>query len=352
VFYFCFTVDKRRVKCGKERMTTGTWPTNRRDAEYGKDMTAKNILVMGGAHIDRRGRISGTTAPGSSNPGSWFVEAGGGGFNAARNLARLGHAVRLISPRGGDSDGALVADAARAAGVEDSPFTFLDRSTPSYTAIIERDGNLVVALADMELYRLFSPRRLQQRAVREAMAAADLLVTDANLPAETLTAIAATAARDGKPVAGIAISPAKVPRFRDALGHLAFLFMNEAEARALTEEQPANAADWPLLLRRTGLKAGVVTRGKDETVAFDAHSSALLKPPTVDVIGDVTGAGDALASGFLVAWLSGKPLGESLRHGAAAAVVTVRSPLAVAENMSAATLGQSLDLVSEAKILS
>ena len=45
-------------------------------------MTGKTILVMGGAHVDRRGRIAGETAPGASNPGAWFVEAGGGGFNA------------------------------------------------------------------------------------------------------------------------------------------------------------------------------------------------------------------------------------------------------------------------------
>ena len=49
--------------------------------------------------------------------------------------------------------------------------------------------NLVIALADMELYRLFSPRRLQQRAMREAVAAAGFMLTDANLPAETLAAL-------------------------------------------------------------------------------------------------------------------------------------------------------------------
>lgn len=53
--------------------------------------------------------------------------------------------------------GEAVAEAARQAGVEDTPFTFLDRRTPSYTAILERDGNLVIALADMDLYKLFTP---------------------------------------------------------------------------------------------------------------------------------------------------------------------------------------------------
>ena len=312
-------------------------------------MTGKTILVMGGAHVDRRGRIAGETAPGASNPGAWFVEAGGGGFNAARNLSRLGRTVRLVSPRGGDADGAIVAAAAEAAGVEDTPFTFLDRATPSYTAIIERDGNLVIALADMELYRLFSPRRLRQRAMREAIAAAGLILTDANLPAETLAAMTAAAGAAGVPIAGIAISPAKVPRFQESLPALAFLFMNEAEARTLAGAAPEDPADWPKALRAAGLGAGVVTRGGRGVIAFDAQGAVLVTPPEAPALGDVTGAGDSLASGFLDAWMAGHDIGEALRRGVAAAAITVRSPLAVAEEMSQAALQAALSLVPEAE---
>lgn len=312
-------------------------------------MTGKTILVMGGAHVDRRGRIAGETTPGASNPGGWFVEAGGGAFNAARNLSRLGHAVRLVSPRGGDADGDIVAAAAAAAGIEDTPFTFLDRATPSYTAIIERDGNLVIALADMELYRLFSPRRLQQRAMREAVGAAGLILTDANLPAETLAAMMKAAAEARVPIAGIAISPAKVVRFEKNLSTLAFLFMNEAEARALTGAAPENPADWPKALRAAGLTAGVVTRGGRGVIAFDAKGAAIVTPPEIPALGDVTGAGDSLASGFVSAWLAGRNLGEALRHGVAAAAITVRSPRAVAEEMSQAALAAALSLVPQAE---
>lgn len=312
-------------------------------------MTDRTILVMGGAHVDRRGRIAGETAPGASNPGAWFVEAGGGAFNAARNLSRLGHRVRLVSPRGGDADGDIVAAAAAAAGVEDSPFIFLDRATPSYTAIIERDGNLVIALADMELYRLFSPRRIQQRAMREAIAAAAVILTDANLPAETLAAMCDAARDAGVPTAGIAISPAKVGRFQNCLPALSFLFMNEAEARTLTGADPENAADWPLALRATGLSAGVVTRGGKGVIAFDETRAALIVPPEIPALGDVTGAGDSLASGFLSAWMGGADIGQALRHGVAAATITVRSPLAAAEEMSQAALAAALSLVPEAE---
>lgn len=314
-------------------------------------MTEGEIAVFGGAHIDRRGRISGVTAPGSSNPGTWFEEAGGGGFNAARNLARLGHSVRMVSTRGGDAAGEMVTAAAAAAGVIDTPLTFLDRQTPSYTAIIENDGNLVIALADMDLYRLFSPRQLQRRALRDAIADSRLVLTDANLPEDTIAALVETASTEGRIVAGIAVSPAKVVRFGPSLPNLGFLFMNEAEARALTGNDSFDAEGWPPLLRAVGLKGGVVTRGGRAVVAFDHDAVCVATPPALPELADVTGAGDALASGFLSARLAGHGLDECLRHGMAAAGITLLSPLAASEQMSQANLEQALALVPAPQML-
>ena len=108
----------------------------------------------------------------------------------------------------------------------------------------------------------------------------------------------------------------------------------------------------PKALRATGLGAGVVTRGGRGVIAFDQESEALVVPPDIPALGDVTGAGDSLASGFLSAWTGGATICEALRHGVAAAAITVRSPLAVAEEMSRTALADALSLVPEAEILS
>lgn len=306
------------------------------------------VLVFGGAHLDRRGRISGQTVPGASNPGRWHEEAGGGGFNAARNLARLGHEVTMISPRGGDAEGEAVALAAEAAGVNDRPFVFLDRRTPTYTAIIENDGNLVIALADMDLYALFSPRRLAIRTVREALSDAELIITDANLPAETIAALGRTARGLGKPIAGIGISPAKVVRFRPSLQNFDFIFMNEAEAAALAgTARPADWRDWPRILKDTGLAAGAITRGGAEVIAWRGEDSAWLAPPPIDRIGDVTGAGDGFAAGFLHAISEGGGLAAALQAGVASARLALMSEKATAENLSRELLAETLALVPE-----
>lgn len=309
------------------------------------------ILVLGGAHIDRRGRISGTTAPGASNPGTWKEEAGGGAFNAARSLSRLGHMVTLISPRGGDAEGEAVAAAASAAGVIDRPFTFLDRRTPTYTAILERDGNLVIALADMDLYRLFSPRRLSVRAVRDAIEPAEFLLTDANLPEETLARLAQLARECGKPLAGIGISPAKVVRYQSLLENFDYIFMNEAEARALTGEDPADPLRWPLILRQVGLNGGAITRGRQAVIAWKGPQSACLQPPELSAIGDVTGAGDGFAAGFLHAILEGEALTTALSFGVASALLALSSEMATAENLTHELLMDTLALVPNAEIV-
>lgn len=310
------------------------------------------ILAIGGAHIDRRGRIFGDTKPGASNPGQWFEEVGGGVFNAACNLSRLGRSVRLIAPRGGDAAGQMVADAAERAGLDDRPVMFLDRATPSYTAILERDGNLVIALADMALYDAFSARRMRARSLRDSLTETHHVLADANLPADTLTVLAATCHAAGKGLSAIAISPAKVVKFARALPFLTHLFMNGAEAEAIADQRPEQPEDWPDLLRSKGLRGGSVTSGSGPTVVFDESSVAVIEPKPLEQIADVTGAGDAFAAGFLHARLSGAKLDEALRHGTASAAITLACPNATDENLSPEKLARQMALVAPARFLS
>ncbi len=306
---------------------------------------------MGGAHVDRRGKIDGDTRPGASNPGHWFEEAGGGAFNAARSLARLGHDVTLVSTRGGDAAGDLVAQAAATAGVTDRPIVFLDRKTPGYTAILERDGNLVIALADMDLYRLFTPRRLSVRRLQDDIAACDLVLCDGNLPEDTLCALGNMTKGLGILLFGIAISPAKVVRFRDCLPQLEGLFMNGAEASTLAKSAGPEPHASGTALQQAGLRCGVMTGGSGPALAWRATECVSVVPPAIDMISDVTGAGDALAAGFIHAWLGAASLSDCLRSGVALAGMTVRSRFATEENLTLPLLEQYLALVPEPRIL-
>ncbi|ESW96838.1 carbohydrate kinase [Mesorhizobium sp. LSJC268A00] len=305
------------------------------------------ILAVGGAHIDRRGQVSGTYVPAASNPGTMREDVGGGVFNALRSLVRRGVSASLLSVRGGDALAETVSRAITAAGIADLSAVFLDRTTPSYTALIDRDGELITGFADMALYDLAFPKQIRRSKVREVVAEADAVLCDANLPATALERLVGLAA--GKPVYAIAISPAKVVRLIPVLGALALLFMNRREAMVLAGVG-ANATERETVdgLRCSGLRSGVVTAGDGPVLGFDEAGAFSILPPVPRKVADVTGAGDALAGATIAALLRGLALRQALREGVAAATLAIESADAVPA-FTAATFTDALALVPDAQ---
>ncbi|CDX28461.1 PfkB domain protein [Mesorhizobium sp. SOD10] len=257
--------------------------------------TSPTILALGGAHIDRRGQVSGTYVPAASNPGMMREDVGGVVFNALRSVVKRGVSASLISVRGGDAAAETVASAIDNAGIADLSVVFLDRTTPSYTALIDAEGELIVGLADMGLYDLAFPKQIRRAKVREAIAAADAILCDANLPTTALERLVA--------LAGV---------------------------------------------RRVGLNAGVVTAGSAPVLAFDDAGIFEIDPPAPRQVADVTGAGDALTGATVAALLRGLPLRAALREGVAAAMLAIESPQAV-PSFTIANFTQALALVPEAR---
>lgn len=291
---------------------------------------APRLFGVGGAHIDRRGRLAVAHVAGASNPGSMAEDVGGGAFNALRAAMQRGVAASLLSVRGGDLAGETVARVVAQSGVEDLSAVFLDRATASYTALLDEDGDLITALADMGLYEIAFPRQVRRAKVRHAIAQCDALLSDANLPAGALATLLGHAS--GKPAFAIAISPAKVVRLEGLLDRVSCLFMNRREAAKLAGTTPdAAGASLVASLRVAGLRSGVITAGSGAVVAFDAGDVLAIAPPAPRMLRDVTGAGDALAGATIAALMHGRPFAEALREGVAAAVLTIESSKAAAD---------------------
>jgi len=289
--------------------------------------TPPRLLAIGGAHVDRRGRATVPFVTGASNPGIMQEEIGGGVFNAARAASWRGAAVSLLSVRGGDAAGEAVGSAIAAAGIRDLSVTFLDRRTASYTAILDDRGDVAAALADMALYDQVFVKQMGRRAARDAAAAADALLLDANLPAAAIGRALRLAG--GKPAYGIAISPAKVVRFADHLADVSCLFLNLREAAALVGE--GSPATRLRALAHMGLRRAVLTRGADPVLALDHDRIFEIAPPEIASVADVTGAGDALAGASVAALALGRPFAQALREGVAAATLAVRAATAAPE---------------------
>ncbi|WP_158284759.1 PfkB family carbohydrate kinase [Oricola cellulosilytica] len=280
------------------------------------------LLGIGGAHIDRIGRVSGDHRPAASNPGRLITTVGGGTLNALRTARLRGvERVALISARGGDADGLQVEEAVADAGIADMSAVFLDRQTATYTAILDQNGDLVTGLADMDLYETALLRQLRRRELRDAIGSAATIMTDANLPVAALETIAGMSAA---PLHAIGVSPAKVSRLAPISERIATLFINMRELAALTKADaipPALTA-----LGKLGFGRAVITDAGRSVTVVDHGKRWTISPPEVKQVTDVTGAGDALA-GATVARLALDPdatLVEAVCEGVAAAQMTLR----------------------------
>ena len=61
------------------------------------------VIVIGGANVDIKGRSRAAVMPGTSNPGEVIVSPGGVGRNIAENLARLDVSTALLAMTGDDA---------------------------------------------------------------------------------------------------------------------------------------------------------------------------------------------------------------------------------------------------------
>jgi pseudouridine kinase len=313
------------------------------------------IPCIGGAHLDRHGVLRGPSVPGTSNPGGVHVAMGGVARNVAENLARLGERVTLISRVGDDAAGRQVREHASGAGIDTALCTASGvHATASYTAILENNGELVIGLADMDIYDEITPALLEASLAR--LRKHSHWFVDTNVPGATIDWLL-TAAR-GIPVAVDAISVAKAPRFVPLLPGISLLFANLAQAgaivraddRFLSSVTPMKAAPGTSVdsrtqaaqdLHRLGARAGIVTAGPAGIAVWsgeEVHTlSALPAQPR-----DVTGAGDALVAGTLFGILHGQSLFEAARMGLAAAAITVESPQSAVAELTRDLLRQRL----------
>src|SRR6478735_8036277 len=172
------------------------------------------VVVIGGANMDVKARSARTAVPATSNPGTGSMAAGGVGRNIAENLARLGTRTHLVAAIGSDGLGDQVLAATSGAGVHVEHVRRSARATGTYTAVLDADGELVVAVADMAATDELAPEQVD--AARDLFATASLVVLDGNLATRTLALALDLAASAGTRVV---LEPVSVPKAA-ALAHL------------------------------------------------------------------------------------------------------------------------------------
>jgi pseudouridine kinase len=284
-------------------------------------------VVIGGANLDVKAHSSHRAVPRTSNPGSVVRSAGGVGRNVAENLARLGTEVHLVAAVGADPAGTEVLTATEAAGVDVSRVARGPQPTGTYVAVLDSDGELVVAVADRAATESLGPEEVD--AAADLIGGADLVVVDGNLATRALARALELCAERGTRVV---LDPVSVPKAAarseliSARTPLLAMTPNADELVAVGgTEQALHDRGVEIVWTRLG-PAGSRLSGPDGVVDV----AAVQAPEVVDV----TGAGDAMLAAFCHALLSGASPVEAAAYGQSAAALTVASPHTVRADLT------------------
>jgi pseudouridine kinase len=286
-----------------------------------------SIVVVGGANLDVKAHSTRGAVPRTSNPGTVARSAGGVGRNVAENIARLGTRVSLVAAVGADPAGAEVLAATEAAGVDTSRVARGPQPTGTYVAVLDADGELLVAVADMAATE--SIGRSDIDAAAGLLATAELVVLDGNLVTAALGRALEVCAAKGVRVVLDPVSVPKAAALSDLISASTPLFAMTPNADELAAlggtEQALHDRGVELVWTRLGA-AGSRLSGPDGVVD--------VAPVTAPEVVDVTGAGDAMLAAFCHALLAGASPAEAAAYGQAAAALTVASPHTVRPDLT------------------
>ena len=261
--------------------------------------------------------------PGTSNPVRGARSFGGVSRNVAENLARLGVATALVSCIGLDEAGRSLCDHLRRAGVDAGAIIVVeDGRTAEYSAVLNPDGSLAVAFADMAIFHHLTPDRLKP--LRSRLAQAQWLFADCNLPSESLAAIIDLARQSECRLAVDAVSVAKAVRLPADLSGIDLLFLNRDEADALLDGANASRDEMVQRLLERGAGHIVLTLGAEGCVAAGPDGLRHMPAVTSDIV-DVTGAGDAMVAGTLAVLTDGGSFNDAVAAGVKASAATIAS---------------------------
>lgn len=282
----------------------------------------RKILVVGSSNTDMVIKARHLPRPGETIlGGSFFMNPGGKGANQAVAIARLGGLVTFICKTGSDIFGHQSQQLFEEEGINTS-YVFSDSEHPSGVALITVDENaenciVVASGANANLL----PSDLNK--ADEAIAEADLILMQLEIPMETVEYVAEQGHRLGKKVI---LNPAPAhPLSPSLLKHLYMITPNETEAEMIsgikiTDE--ASAIEAAKVLVGMGVQNVIITLGSKGALAYCDKDVEMVPALKVEAV-DTTAAGDVFNGSLTVALSEGRSLPEAVRFACKASAISV-----------------------------
>ncbi len=305
----------------------------------------KEIICIGGANVDRKYIVKDKLQMGTSNPTTSMQSIGGVSRNIAENLGRLGHPVRLLTVVGNDMEYESIEKASSHWMNLFSVEKLAAHQTGTYSAVLDREGEMLFALANMDIYEQLTVDYIKKN--ESLLTNARLLILDMNCPKEVIEYVQGLAKGHHIPLAIIPVSSPKMNRMPTSLDGLDWLIVNKDEVETYLQTNISSMTTWAAAaeqLVELGVKHVVVTNGSKGVISAGKNINSQHTPAIItENIVDVTGAGDAFVAGTLHAWLEGAELNQATISGMVNAHKTLLSADTVRTELSKSTLIKELE---------
>lgn len=305
----------------------------------------KGITCIGGANIDRKLQLHAELIPETSNPAQSSQASGGVARNISENLGRLGLQSCLVTVVGDDTEGSWLLDQTKNHVDVSSSIGLYKETTGTYSAILNQRGEMMFALADMDLYESVDIGFIEKK--WGAIASSEMVILDTNFPAEVLHYIIRRCQSEDIPLTIVPVSAPKIKKLPSSLEGVTWFICNRGEAEAyldMTIESEGDFFKAAKLITQKGAERVVITRGDQGLIYYTVYKEAsAILPPEVKVV-DVTGAGDALVAGIIYGYIKGSDTEGACRIGITCSSLTLQSVHTVSPSLTKGKLQQQFSL--------
>jgi ribokinase len=271
-----------------------------------------SVVIVGSANVDQVFRVRAIPAPGETVLSHGFsIALGGKGQNQAVAAARAGAQTAFIGALGDDAFGSSIRDGLAADGVGAEGVRTADAPTGTALIAVDDSGENTI-IVEAGANALLELRETDATAI----AAADVLVLQLEIPLAVVTAAARIARAGGTRVLLNAAPIRDLPA--ELLASVDILVVNEHEGAFLARGGAVEALA-PVV---------IVTLGAAGAVAYENGTEVRVAAPTVSAV-DATGAGDTFCGALAALLAEGAPLADALRFAVAAASLSVQKHGAV-----------------------
>ncbi|MEF9932847.1 MAG: carbohydrate kinase family protein [Cetobacterium sp.] len=300
------------------------------------------VLVFGASVVDMFGFCKKNYRAYDSIPGKVKISFGGVARNIAENMARVAVNTQFISILGDDETGKSIIRNSENIGYDMSNSLIVkNSSTPTYMAILDENGEMVSAVADMATISALNKEFINSKS--DIIENALYTFVDADDP-ENLEYLLSTFHEKTHFVLD-PISTAKAKTIKHLLKYFHTIKPNRYEAEVLSGITISNESD----LHRVGeyfLSLGIknifISLDGDGVYYTNGDLRGKLKAKNANVV-NVTGAGDSFVAGLGYGYTNNLSLADTVKYAVAMSLITISHSETIHPDMGLSLVEQTLE---------